>query len=276
MKNCSGIYGARNLVTGQRYIGSSTKCVYRIRRHVADLNKKKHGNPLFQASWDRYGAAAFTWEILEECPEKGMTEVEQKWLDYFRSISVDHVFNIANPVVQRIPSERMSEAHARYWDSLSPEERATRTAHLKSDALQIIATAAKQSDEFRTAQGERTREQWADPEKAERARTSIRKMLKDRVADPNFSKTTGAKISAKAVARWKDPKYRERGVKQIKAASDKARERLDDPEKMKERLDLLESVRPKAADGIRAKWADPVWRAGRVAQLKLPRKRRTK
>jgi group I intron endonuclease len=274
MKNCSGIYGGRNLVTDQIYVGSSTKCLSRTRTHVADLNNQDHHNPLLQAAWNKHGAAAFVWEILEECPEEGMTDVEQKWLDYFRSFGADCVYNIANPVVQRVPSERMSEAHMRYWEGLTPDERAARTAYLKSAEHQALATAGKQSEEFRAAQSARTHAQWADADMAERTRMATRQMLKDRLADPNFSATTGAKISAKAVARWKDPTYRKRGVRQIKAASDKARERLNDPEKMKERLELLAAVRPKAADGVRAKWADPIWRAKRIAQLKLPRKRR--
>ncbi len=274
MKNCSGIYGCRNLVTGQVYVGSSNQCRRRIHYHVSKLKNQKHHNPLFQASWNKYGADVFVWEILEECPEEGMTEVEQKWLDHFRDPGIDNVFNIANPVVQRVPSERMSEAHEKYWDGLSPDERAERTAHLKSEWLQSIATAAKQTDEFRAATGERTRAQWADPEKAERTRTGIRKMLKVRLDDPNFSATTGAKISAKAIARWKEPTYRERGIKQIKAASDAARARLNDPKLMQERLDLLASVRSKATASTKATWADPVWRAKRIAQLKLPRKRK--
>lgn len=77
----SGIYQIRNIVTGNRYIGSA-KC-FRVRwnGHRARLVKGTHHSRHLQNAWDRYGAEYFLFEVLEICEADRLLVREQSWLD---------------------------------------------------------------------------------------------------------------------------------------------------------------------------------------------------
>jgi group I intron endonuclease len=79
--NASGIYQIRNILSGKRYIGSA-KC-FRIRwtSHRAKLGHGKHHSRHLQASWNKHGAEAFAFEILELCEPSELLVREQRWLD---------------------------------------------------------------------------------------------------------------------------------------------------------------------------------------------------
>lgn len=70
---------------GRSYIGSSGDLVYRWGRHKRDLNAKAHHSRHLQRAWDKYGAEAFTWEILEALDDSAtsgdLIQAEQKWID---------------------------------------------------------------------------------------------------------------------------------------------------------------------------------------------------
>ena len=76
------IYQILNTQNGKRYVGSSVNLDKRIRQHKIDLNRQKHGNKHLQDSWNKYGAEAFSFTVLEavENPE-GLLSREQFWID---------------------------------------------------------------------------------------------------------------------------------------------------------------------------------------------------
>jgi group I intron endonuclease len=79
-----GIYKIVNKVTGKYYVGSSLNTSRRRKDHVRDLTKNKHANDYLQRAWDKYGASAFEFVVVETFPlatEKQLLLEEQKWLN---------------------------------------------------------------------------------------------------------------------------------------------------------------------------------------------------
>lgn len=79
----SGVYQIRNLINGKRYIGSAGRrgVERRLREHRLLLERGKHHSARLQRAWDKNGADAFVFEILEECKPSQCLEREQYYLD---------------------------------------------------------------------------------------------------------------------------------------------------------------------------------------------------
>src|SRR5260221_997236 len=94
-KEPSGVYGIIHTATSSIYIGSATNIVTRWERHRSQLKLNKHGNFYLQRVWNKYGAQAFTWVILEEVIDRAqLFPCEQKWIDYYESANPDKGFNL--------------------------------------------------------------------------------------------------------------------------------------------------------------------------------------
>jgi group I intron endonuclease len=76
-----GIYKIKNLVNDKCYYGSSKNIEKRWRTHKNHLKNGKHHNIHLQRSWDKYGEDNFVFEVVEECDENILLELEQKYLD---------------------------------------------------------------------------------------------------------------------------------------------------------------------------------------------------
>ena len=79
MKKC-GIYRITNIQTGDIYIGSSVDIAKRWYKHRKALNTATHVNQRLQRAWDKYGAAAFNFEIVEICVRSQLTAIEQQYI----------------------------------------------------------------------------------------------------------------------------------------------------------------------------------------------------
>ena len=269
MKECSGIYEIKCVVTGKVYVGSSGKWQGRWRAHVRSLRKGEHSNPYLQAAWSKYGEDKFQCSLIEEWNGE-LKKREQKWIDKLGSNEAKHGYNCQYPVKKGTPSKRMTAAHKKYWNSLSNEEKQWRVEHFSSVEFQQAATNGKQSKEHKKLKSDLAKAQWQLP-KMQKSREALR----ERFISFQTNDEVRTKISQKAKDRWTDVNYRKRGLVQIGEASKKAAAiLLADPIKHQERLDLLAAGRVKAALAIKAKWKDPEFRAKRIAQLKLPRKRK--
>jgi group I intron endonuclease len=91
----SGIYRITCTTTGKFYIGSAVNLYKRQDTHSYYLHRNAHHNPKLQASWNKYGEAAFIFEIVELVliPEL-LTAREQYWLDTLKPFGI-RGFNIA-------------------------------------------------------------------------------------------------------------------------------------------------------------------------------------
>jgi hypothetical protein len=82
----SGVYMVLNVVTNERYVGStSAPFSRRWTEHRSLLHRNRHGNKPLQAAYDTYGLAVFRFVILEPCSAEARIEREQYWMDLFRA-----------------------------------------------------------------------------------------------------------------------------------------------------------------------------------------------
>ncbi len=81
------IYRIVRLKSGQCYIGHTSKTTTdaRWKQHKIDLRRKKHHSQYLQNSWNKHGADAFKFELIEECDEVSKLIREQYWIDGLNS-----------------------------------------------------------------------------------------------------------------------------------------------------------------------------------------------
>ncbi|WP_043062376.1 NUMOD3 domain-containing DNA-binding protein [Brucella anthropi] len=77
----SGIYEIVNLVTGDRYVGSSINLKRRRHQHFRDLRNAKHTNSYLQRAFDKYGELNFSFRVLEMCMTDELLACEQVHVD---------------------------------------------------------------------------------------------------------------------------------------------------------------------------------------------------
>lgn len=77
-----GIYKITNISNGKVYVGSSSNIGQRWYSHIGMLKKGSHHSRYLQQDWDEINNPdAFQYEIIEECDEKNLLEIEQKYID---------------------------------------------------------------------------------------------------------------------------------------------------------------------------------------------------
>lgn len=92
----SGIYCITNSISGRVYVGSARDTKQRWGAHRYKLARGTHHSPAFQRSWNKHGAAAFTFEILEIVEDRSLLfEREQCWMDMLKSWCPRTGFNVS-------------------------------------------------------------------------------------------------------------------------------------------------------------------------------------
>jgi group I intron endonuclease len=69
MVSAPGVYCIRHVATNRVYVGSTNNLSKRLSRHRRDLTLNRHHNSYLQSEWNRYGADAFIFEVLELTPQ---------------------------------------------------------------------------------------------------------------------------------------------------------------------------------------------------------------
>ena len=64
----SMIYEIHNTITKQVYVGQTSQGRKRWSSHKSDLRRRTHDNPHLQKAWDKWGADAFRFAVVEELP----------------------------------------------------------------------------------------------------------------------------------------------------------------------------------------------------------------
>lgn len=79
----SGIYLILNKANGKLYLGQSQDIRTRWKNHKKMLNGNRHSNKHLQRAWNKYGAKAFQFKILERCAVDELDTREQHYLDVY-------------------------------------------------------------------------------------------------------------------------------------------------------------------------------------------------
>lgn len=93
-----GIYKITQTATGKFYIGSSRDIYARWDEHRSSLRRGKHHSKRLQNAWNKYGADAFQFELVEACEQCDGAQLlirEQYWLDSTKCYDKKIGFNIA-------------------------------------------------------------------------------------------------------------------------------------------------------------------------------------
>jgi group I intron endonuclease len=91
----SGVYQIRCLANGKLYIGSTADLANRWGTHRHYLAKGTHHSVKLQRAWNKYGADAFVFEVLELTFPWATVEVEQRYLDEFRTFEPTTGYNVS-------------------------------------------------------------------------------------------------------------------------------------------------------------------------------------
>ena len=81
-----GVYVIEQIGSDRYYIGSSKAIRNRWYQHKRELKLGSHHSRFLQNAWDKYGADAFKFWVLEECQEGELIEKEQQYLDVFKPV----------------------------------------------------------------------------------------------------------------------------------------------------------------------------------------------
>jgi group I intron endonuclease len=248
-----GIYAIRHVASGKFYVGSAADIARRWADHRRELNKNAHCNRRLQNAWNKYGAAAFVFEILRAVDSgDDLFPLEQEHLDYFQPWRPSAGYNIASVVVASMRGRRHSaEAKAKLSAAhkgrkQSPEWVAKRAATQKG---------RKATPELRARFSAAQKRRAADP--AERSKRSA--MAKGRTASPG----TRAKLSAALKGREFSPEHRAK-------LSEANRRRQSDPEYQARRSALMRSpeYRAKLSEAVKGKKRSPESIAKSAAALR--------
>ena len=182
----SGIYIVENTKTRQNYIGRSVRPRARLKAHFWNLRAGCHNNPHLQASFDKYGEAAFRGRVLLVCAKEHLPMYEQRAIVAYRSAEREFGFNQMGVLDEHyVHGEEARQATAdrnrRNWKEPEYRERRIETQH-------GIIARQWQDPAFRELRSRSASEQWDVPG----ARETFRR-----------------KRSVTARVAWMDPEYQE-------------------------------------------------------------------
>ncbi len=106
----AGIYGIVHVESGKIYVGQSKNIANRIPYHRQPSNKCKYICNAIQ----KYGWDAFNVFLLEQVDDlTKLTELEQKWIDYFESYKPENGYNIYPAADSRRGLKHSAETRAK-------------------------------------------------------------------------------------------------------------------------------------------------------------------
>lgn len=86
-KKIPAVYNIINVITNEKYIGSSSNVMQRFSVHKHNLRNNKHKNPKLQSAYNQYGENCFVFEIIEYISDiKQLKSREQHYIDLYNSV----------------------------------------------------------------------------------------------------------------------------------------------------------------------------------------------
>jgi group I intron endonuclease len=229
----TGVYEIVHTASGKRYIGSaSVSFSSRLRCHRYDLKKQRHSSVLLQRAWNKYGANAFEFRILEFTLPQHAVAVEQTFIDWLKTYDPKNGFNIlavagSSRGIKRSEEtkQKVREATIRQFSNPETRERhaaGQRNRHRDESERELVSKHFKEfysNPEVKEAMRERVRLHWAD-ESTRIAHSANQKAV---LSNPETRK----KQSDSANKRWNNPKARDEQREKTRAivGTPEARER---------------------------------------------------
>lgn len=91
----SGIYKITNTANGKIYIGQSVDVQRRINDHQRTLAKGTHYSVHILRAYQKYGADAFKYEVIEYCSISDLDSREIYWIKYYDSANPSKGYNVS-------------------------------------------------------------------------------------------------------------------------------------------------------------------------------------
>jgi group I intron endonuclease len=137
------------------YIGSSIDIGHRIYTHKSQLYRGVHHSIYLQRSWDKYGKDNFEFILIEEVKDSNeIMNIEQYWIDYFKSFDPNYGYNMKSKVDPRSKGYLMSDKARLNMSKAQTGRKHSKESIEKMKKIQKII----QSDPFRKkATGDRSR-----------------------------------------------------------------------------------------------------------------------
>ena len=104
MKRIIGIYTITHKTSGHAYLGSSVNIKNRWQNHLSDLRRDAHHSPALQNAYNKYGKAAFEFEVVMTCHPDLLWYYEQQFLDHYKPY-----YNVSPNVGGYKPGHKVSE-----------------------------------------------------------------------------------------------------------------------------------------------------------------------
>lgn len=188
----AGIYKIEHIASGKLYVGSAVHIGRRWIVHVRNLRAKTHHSIKMQRAWNKYGADAFAFSILENVDDLDrLLEMEQKWLDLTRSAV--RGYNMT-PSAGSLYDFRQS-------DVTKERMRQAAIGHVKSDEhrknLSVVNTGKKMSDESRQKMRDAKLGKKRKPHSPETKAKMSAKALGRTFSEVTLAKMSQAKIGKK-------------------------------------------------------------------------------
>jgi group I intron endonuclease len=175
-----GVYRWLNKVNGKSYIGSSVNIRRRQREHIRELIAGIHANAKLQHAWNKYGSAAFEFEMLAFCPEEDLLWQEQMAINAFDAVRSGYNIALYADAPQR---GRKASLETREKQSRAGKGRPKSKEHVEKIAAANrgrIASAA-------------TRKLWSEQRRGKISEAQRKSLAKGRItlSSPEHRKKTG-------------------------------------------------------------------------------------
>jgi group I intron endonuclease len=162
-----GVYKITNSLNGKSYIGQSKNIKRRFKNHKESINRKpddlRGKGPLYD-EMKKYGVEHFVFEVLKECDESQLNELEEYYIKKYDSVSEG--YNIAKTsittndpdVMNKIQTKEVRERrskqfsdmnHSNWKDSRYRKEMSERSSQLQKERLKNPDYLKKKSDDLK-------------------------------------------------------------------------------------------------------------------------------
>lgn len=206
-QSISGIYIILHQKSGKIYIGQAQNVSKRWGEHKRALNHNQHINRHLQHAWNKYGAKAFQFKILERCAINQLDEREQHYLDLYMPKGL--CYNI-NPNAKTTRGMECSEETKRKISIANTGKSPDKTTRRKlSEAMKGRSFTAETRQKMSEANkgrpiSDKTRQQWnelLERQKGAKKSPEHAQHISEALKGHRVSEETRRKISEAAKAR---------------------------------------------------------------------------